>query len=663
MNSEISVEYSPKTFQSRSLVTDRRNHHMLLHKTNPHKITKQSYENPPLSKKGAINAKRNTLSKREQYENSSLVMKNISPSDLDAYKSSLSLPSSDLGSQGQECQCDSRGKENYFLEYQTPAQNYKDAPNGSQYSKSLTIKPVEGHSEELVSTPQSEQENKPKRFNQFSTYKNLPDSQFVMSEEKRESRRITNTNLTKTTRHSSQENEFSDPESTGEIITYQGENHGSERKFPQDSLRIPNSFGVLTNTAIIWDSQENSCNSALDCEEALRYQNSVVIIEKNEDSLQDPSEFEQDFPLFSNNEAQDEIPSPQVLQKKEKEKTIEEELAEFNPEVNPCSFDSDTINYLIMREIDYAPELNYMERYHSQINWSMRAILFDWMMEVCMEFGLKRETYHYSINYVDRYLSTVRNVDKKELQLIGVSALYMASKVEEIYPPRVSSFARSTDSAYSTTDITSMEMKILKVLKWLLTPPTLNTWANWYMNQWDLYVEHSEYAKNHLLVHSNKIELMQFKQSNQISYAKFREMMQIIDCVVLDIQTLQYKPRALIASVMYMLLGKYFKQFSNNQMFEQFPRNSSYLLDKTNQFNDLFDKFLLYSFGFELSDLLPSVQYVSTFIKLPINLDLPKAVKMTKEKVLEGHFEEFLAYQTHNVNNIQYIRKRPRNHL
>jgi len=158
------------------------------------------------------------------------------------------------------------------------------------------------------------------------------------------------------------------------------------------------------------------------------------------------------------------------------------------------------------------------------------------------------------------------------------------------------------------------------------------------MNQWDLYIEHSEYAKNHSLIKANKIELMQFKQSNQKSYAKFRELMQLIDCTVLDIQTLQYKPRVLIASMMYILLGKYFKNFTSNQIFEQFPRNSFYLLDKTSEFNDLFGNFLLYSFGFELNDLLPSIQYTSTYVRLPISLDLPKAVKMTKENVLEVFF-------------------------
>lgn len=171
----------------------------------------------------------------------------------------------------------------------------------------------------------------------------------------------------------------------------------------------------------------------------------------------------------------------------------------------------------------------------------------------------------------------------------------------------------------------------------MLTPPTLSTWANWYMNQWDLYVERSPYAQGHSLVKATGDDLIQFKQSSQKSYVRFREMMQIIDCITLDAQTLQYKPRALIASIMYVLLGKYFKNFTVQQIFEEFPRNSRYLLDDS-AFNQLFGNFLIYSFGFELTDLLPTIQYISTYIRLPISYELPKAVKMSKENILEVNY-------------------------
>lgn len=163
----------------------------------------------------------------------------------------------------------------------------------------------------------------------------------------------------------------------------------------------------------------------------------------------------------------------------------------------------------------------------------------------------------------------------------------------------------------------------------------MNTWANWYMCQWDLYIEHSEFAKSHFLITTCKEGLIQFKHPNEKSYARFREIMQLIDCAMLDVQTLQYKPRDVIASFMYILLGKYFKQFTEQQIYEEFSKSSLYLIDQQIAFNDLFGDFLLYSFGFQLVDLLPSIQYASTFLKLPLNFDLPTAAKINKENVLE----------------------------
>ena len=155
------------------------------------------------------------------------------------------------------------------------------------------------------------------------------------------------------------------------------------------------------------------------------------------------------------------------------------------------------------------------------------------------------------------------------------------------------------------------------------------------MNQWDLYIEHSQYAVKHPLILSFDEGMIQFKQPNEKSYARFRELMQLIDCSLLDSQTLQYKSRALIASLMYLVLGKHYKQFSVQQIVDDFPKSSLYLLDNEYAFNDLFENFLLFSFGFQLIDLLPSIQYASTYFRLNLNFDLPTAAKVNKENVLE----------------------------
>lgn len=66
---------------------------------------------------------------------------------------------------------------------------------------------------------------------------------------------------------------------------------------------------------------------------------------------------------------------------------------------------------------------------HPSLQPRMRAILLDWLIEVCEVYKLHRETYYLAMDYIDRYLSTHQNVPKNQLQLIGITCLFIASKV------------------------------------------------------------------------------------------------------------------------------------------------------------------------------------------------------------------------------------------
>ena len=70
------------------------------------------------------------------------------------------------------------------------------------------------------------------------------------------------------------------------------------------------------------------------------------------------------------------------------------------------------------------------------INERMRSILIDWLVEVHMKFKLFPETLYLTINIIDRYLAKAE-VKRAKLQLVGVTALLIASKYEEIYPPEL----------------------------------------------------------------------------------------------------------------------------------------------------------------------------------------------------------------------------------
>ncbi|XP_068626608.1 G1/S-specific cyclin-E [Battus philenor] len=118
---------------------------------------------------------------------------------------------------------------------------------------------------------------------------------------------------------------------------------------------------------------------------------------------------------------------------------------------------------------------------HPNLQPRMRAILLDWLNEVCEVYKLHRETFHLTVDYVDRYLSNTDDVKKGRLQLIGITCLFIAAKVEEVYPPKIGEFAYVTDGACTTDEILLEELLILKILSWSITPITINSWLNVYM--------------------------------------------------------------------------------------------------------------------------------------------------------------------------------------
>lgn len=62
-------------------------------------------------------------------------------------------------------------------------------------------------------------------------------------------------------------------------------------------------------------------------------------------------------------------------------------------------------------------------------------------------------------------------VPRKRLQLVGVTALLLASKYEEMYSPDIADFVYITDNAYNSAEVREMEITILKELNFDLGRP------------------------------------------------------------------------------------------------------------------------------------------------------------------------------------------------
>jgi hypothetical protein len=84
---------------------------------------------------------------------------------------------------------------------------------------------------------------------------------------------------------------------------------------------------------------------------------------------------------------------------------------------------------------------------------------------------LREQTLHLALAYLNEYCA-VAEVTRQDYQLVGVACLWIASKYEEIYPPRMSAFTQVTDSSYSSAELKAIEGKILLALSFNLNRTT-----------------------------------------------------------------------------------------------------------------------------------------------------------------------------------------------
>ncbi|KAL2084523.1 hypothetical protein ACEWY4_020041 [Coilia grayii] len=175
---------------------------------------------------------------------------------------------------------------------------------------------------------------------------------------------------------------------------------------------------------------------------------------------------------------------------------------------------------MLNKELKYIHDKSIMER-HPSLQPKMRAILLDWLMEVSEAYSLHRETYYLAQDFFDRFMLSQSDVPKSQLQLIGITALFIAAKLEEIYPPKLHEFAYVTDGACDEEEIMGMELVMLKALKWELCPETVMSWLKLYAQ-----VDSLKDSPNFLIP--------------QFSTEVFIQITQLLDLCMLDINSLDF---------------------------------------------------------------------------------------------------------------------------
>lgn len=177
-------------------------------------------------------------------------------------------------------------------------------------------------------------------------------------------------------------------------------------------------------------------------------------------------------------------------------KTHDFEDVDKADESNPllvANYAFEIYEYLLSLEDKFPIKENFLEG--QQVAPRMRTVLVDWLVDVQLQYHLLQETLYLAVQILDRYLQAVPNVAKKYLQLVGVAAMYVASKYEEVYMPDISDFVFITDSAYTKQQLLAMEVQIVKALEFQFSRPISLTFLRRYSKVVEAHPMHHCFSK------------------------------------------------------------------------------------------------------------------------------------------------------------------------
>lgn len=224
-----------------------------------------------------------------------------------------------------------------------------------------------------------------------------------------------------------------------------------------------------------------------------------------------------------------------------------------------------------------------------------------------------------------------------------------------------------------------MERELVMQLEWNLTPASIETWLNIVLIKWDEYCSNSEYTN---VIGSSKIievfdvikenvqqrgrfrllrEMDQLYQIHHTDcYKRYRDLLHVIDTVILDIESIQYKSQAIVMSALFgiivmdlniltpkeMIKYEIDRPMSAQESMQQPPRTAMESqitqgidstqtqsvmeqtqiefmskVERMDEFVQIYSNFLRVYFGISYDDLAPTLEFVCPYsggVKLAI---------------------------------------------
>ena len=221
------------------------------------------------------------------------------------------------------------------------------------------------------------------------------------------------------------------------------------------------------------------------------------------------------------------------------------------------------------------------------------------------------------------------------------------------------------------------------------------------MTQWDSFVDYHfgcvpyNRTKDFCHLSSSEKEMHQklyekrcilFKEANQRAYKRFRETMQVLDIALLNIEISKFLPRVLAGGLLYLMISKYFYENNYSLLYYNGPDYVEPLKNNQNDslnmwfgnekeidleyeemtetqhiegatvVQELFSGFLAAALEIKnIEEIYQTVSFFHPYLELEIVYDLPTVCRNQSKARIESHYEEFLSYQTHNHQNLEFI--------
>lgn len=127
--------------------------------------------------------------------------------------------------------------------------------------------------------------------------------------------------------------------------------------------------------------------------------------------------------------------------------------------------------YLYLRSLEDRLSVRENHLEGSCVTGKMREVLVDWLVQVHLKFKLLSETLYLCVGILDRFMQKEVSLQPADLQMVGVTALWIASKYEEIYAPELNDFIVIGDHSFTSEQVRAMERRILTTLNFQLSRP------------------------------------------------------------------------------------------------------------------------------------------------------------------------------------------------